>query len=180
MSYTDLVPCPDAMSINTKLSACPTKFLVSKFGPPRKLLTDDCQPVTSPYWKSKMRTEDIGPFRATGHVLALAQFRRAFADVKAANPVLYDLLGSAGMLCCRRVRGSKNLSNHGLGMALDITIGGKLDARGDDRVQKGLLELYGILKYHGIYWGAGFGTEDAMHFEIAKETVEDWISRGLM
>ena len=85
------------------------------------------------------------------------------------------------MLCCRRVRGTqKSLSNHGLGLALDITIGGKLDARGDGMVQKGLLDLYSILKLHGLFWGAGFGTEDSMHFEVSAQTVRKWIAEGKM
>ena len=159
-NFNELVDCPDKGSINTKNKSCPTAELIAKFGPPRQVLTDDCQPITSPYWRKAMGTENVGPFRATGHKLALELFRQAFADVKAQNPDLYAVLGSAGMLCCRRVRGSKRtLSNHGLGMALDITIGGKLDSRGDNKVQRGLLELYSILKNHGIFWGAGFATE---------------------
>ena len=84
------------------------------------------------------------------------------------------------MLCCRRVRGTKRtLSNHGLGLAVDFTINGKLDVRGDDLVQRGLLELYGILKGFGWYWGAEFGTEDAMHFEVSAEVVMKWVLDGI-
>lgn len=180
-NYLELVPCPPKGAINTKAHSCPTKMLIERFGMPRTQLTDDCAPVTSAYWRSKMKTESVGPFRATGHVLALKLFREAFAEVKEKNPGLYAVLGSAGMLCCRRVRGTqRTLSNHGLGLALDITIAGRLDCRGDDKVQRGLLDLYSILKNHGFYWGAGFGTEDAMHFEVSEETIKSWIAQGLM
>lgn len=179
--FTELVACPSRKSINTKHKCCPTAELVAMFGPPRYILTDDCRPITSAYWKMAMRTESVGPFRATGHKLALELFRGGFAEVKDKRPDLYAVLGSAGMLCCRRVRGStKSLSNHGLGLALDITVCGRLDARGDNRVQRGLLDLYTILKNHGLYWGAGFGTEDAMHFEVSAEVVRDWIAKGKM
>lgn len=179
--YTELIPSPPANTVNTNYSPCPTAMLVAKFGSPRLKLTQDCLPVTNPYWKKWIATEDVGPFKATGHKLALALFRKAFADVKAQNPELYGLLGSAGMLCCRLVRGSTHtLSNHGLGMAIDITIGGKLDVRGDDLTQRGLLELYSILKNHGIYWGKGFPIPDEMHFEVSREVVEDWITKGMM
>ena len=37
------------------------------------------------------------------------------------------------------------------------------------------LELYKIFKdlRLGIFWGAGFSTEDGMHFELADETITD-------
>ena len=181
MPLTDLVPRPDPKTINTHTGSCPTGLLVQRFGPPRHILTDDCEPVTSKYWKSKMKTADVGPFRATGHHLALQLLTEAFKAVEQDNPELFDALGSAGMLCCRRVRGSKStLSNHGLGMAIDVTINGKLDHRGDGKVMIGTLELYSILKRFGFYWGAGFHTEDGMHFEVGSKKIRDWIDGGLM
>lgn len=127
-----------------------------------------------------MVTKTVGPFRVTGHKLAVELLAKSLARVKEGNKALYDQLGSAGMLCCRRVRGSRNtLSNHGLGLAIDFTLGGHLDVRGDNLVQKGLIDLYGFLKLDGWWWGAEFSTEDAMHFEVSAEKIQEWINGGV-
>src|SRR5690349_10833720 len=102
--FTKLVPLPSKESINTRAHPCPTQLLIEKYGSPREDLTDDCQTVCNSFWKREMRTENLGPFRATGHRLALQLFREALADVQSRKPDLYQQLGSAGMLCCRRVR----------------------------------------------------------------------------
>ena len=79
-------------------------------------------------------------------------------------------LGSAGMLCCRFVRGSTtSISNHSWGTAIDLTINGVLDKRGNGQVQYGLALIAPIFNQHGWYWGAGFATEDGMHFEISQD-----------
>lgn len=174
-----LLPIPGKDSINRGRRPCPTKKLVEKFGSPRSVLTDDCMPVTSTFWKQRMKAMDVGPFRATGHRLALELLKTSLAKVKERHPELYAGLGSAGMLCCRRVRGSKALSNHGLGLAIDFTFGGRLDARGDGKCQKALLTLYSVMKEDGWYWGAEFPTEDSMHFEVSAEKVQEWIDAGV-
>lgn len=70
------------------------------------------------------------------------------------------------------------LSNHGLGLAVDFTIEGRLDTRGDGKVLRGMLELYAILKRFGWYWGAEFPVEDSMHFEVSAEKVAEWEKAG--
>lgn len=30
----------------------------------------------------------------------------------------------------------------------------------------------------GWVWGAAYGREDSMHFEVARETIEKWIAEG--
>jgi hypothetical protein len=157
---------------------CPTGTLEDKYGLPRKRaeLGDDCKDVTSDFWKARIITANIGPFKARGYWGALDVFKRAFAKLKTDKPEVYRRLGSAGMLCVRRVRGSKSSpSNHCFGMALDITIDGELDTRGDNKIQQGLIDVWSVLKDFGLYWGLGFRTEDAMHFEISKATVDGWI-----
>jgi len=144
-------------------------------------LTKNCVSPTNAWWRAQMVTESVGPFRVTGFRPAVALLRAALADVKAQKPLLYSSLGSVGMLCCRHVRGVPGLaSNHSFGMAIDFTIGGKLDRRGDDLVQAGLLDLYSVLKRHGWFWGAGYRTEDAHHFEAGRVVVQRWISEGVL
>lgn len=175
---TKLVPVPPAGSINTKANPCPTTWLIAKYGRPRTLMTQACLPVTNPFWKTRMVTADVGPIRVTGHRKAVELLRGSLAKVKAREPELYAALGTAGMLCCRNVRGAAVPSNHSLGLAIDFTIGGVLDRRGDGLCQAGLFDLYAVLKGDGWFWAAEFRTEDAMHFEVSSEVVRDWIVEG--
>jgi hypothetical protein len=159
--------------------ACPTSLLVARYGMPRDDLTDRCQAATSPFWRERMVAASVGPFRVQGHRNAVGVLRDAFAALRTADPDLYDRVGTAGMLCVRHIRGRPGvLSNHGLGMAIDLTLDGRLDVRGDDLVQRGLIAVHDVFTRFGLYWGAGFRTEDAMHFEIGADLVEQWIRDG--
>jgi hypothetical protein len=174
-----LVPMPDRSSINIGVHPCPTHLLVSRHGSPREELTDRCQATTSPFWSDRMVTESVGPFRVRGHRKAVAVLRDAFAALRTTDPDLYGRIGTVGMLCVRHVRGRPGvLSNHALGMAIDLTIDGVLDTRGDDRVQRGLVTVHDVFTRFGIYWGAGFRTEDAMHFEMGADLVNAWLAEG--
>ena len=111
-----------------------------------------------------------GPFRATGLRPALRTLRAIFAEVKVAEPDIHDRLGTAGVLCARFVRGStSSISNHSWGTAIDLTIDGVLDTRGDVAAQKGLLRIHKHFNNHSFYWGAAFPVEDAMHFEASDQ-----------
>lgn len=182
--YTRLVPKPSPSSINSGLSNLKASTCRRVFGDPTKEKAGTtCAPVSklNQRLRAKIVTEDVGPFKVTGHKAAVDSLRRVFLHVKAADPELYESLGSAGMLCARLVRGSKTTwSNHSWGMAVDLTIDGKLDARGDDMVQHGLLTLYKFFHREGWFWGAEFNTEDAMHFEVAEETFLAWERQGLL
>ncbi|MBD0362843.1 MAG: M15 family metallopeptidase, partial [Coleofasciculus sp. C3-bin4] len=96
------------------------------------------------------------------------------------KPALYNQLGTAGMLCVRKVRGGSDFSNHSWGTAIDIKINGRLDVVGDGRTQLGLKELYPYFYNEGFYWGAGYSgsREDSMHFEASRELVERWRVQG--
>lgn len=173
--FTELVACPRAAEINTGLTPCPTVELVRRYGMPRRTLTERCEPVQSSYWRSQMATRSVGPFRVTGHRLFLDVLHRLHREIEREQPALYRALGTAGVLCCRHVRGAPGiLSNHGLGLAIDYTIDNRLDVRGDGKVQRGLLEIYKIAKRYRLFWGAEFRVEDAMHFEASRELVREW------
>lgn len=100
------------------------------------------------------------------------------ADINKEQPEVYKVLGTAGMLCCRQQRGGNKISSHSWGTAIDLTIDGKLDVRGDKKVQNGLTLIAPIFNRHGWYWGAAFRTEDAMHFEAGKALVKQWATPG--
>jgi len=124
-----------------------------------------------------MVTESVGPFKATGYKPFLAVLRELHRAIRETEPSLYDVLGTAGVLCVRHVRGNPHIaSNHCFGMAIDYTIGGRLDIRGDGFCQRGLVRIYEIAKsiHSDLFWGCGYGTEDAMHLEASYRLCDRW------
>ena len=177
MKPTDEVPVPKG--INAGLSGCGNKLMLSLLGNPRNSYAADCRPVTNAALSRRIVTENVGPFRVTGFDLAVADLHAIFAEIKVTDPMAYAMLGTAGMLCCRLVRGSKaSISNHSWGTAIDLTINRVLDERGDDKVQVALTQIAPVFHKYGWFWGAGFSTEDAMHFEVSAERMTKWKSEG--
>lgn len=179
MAFTTEVAIP--AGINKNVSSAKQATMLSLLGSPRTGFDAHCRPVTNRKLAPLIIAENLGPFRATGLKPAVASLRGILAEVKAANPALYDAVGSAGMLCARLVRGSQHsISNHSWGTAIDLTIEGILDDRGDRKVLQGLAELAPLFNKHGWFWGAGFRTEDAMHFEVGDETIREWAKAGFL
>ena len=175
---TDLIPIPDG--INPGLNAARQVTMKSLLGNPRGSFTGDCMPVTNPILKSLIRTADVGPFRVTGIAPAAESLKAVFEEVRQKEPDVYAGLGSSGMLCARLVRGSAvSISNHSWGTAIDLNLDGMLDQRGNNRVQVGLARLAPIFNRHGWYWGAGFPTEDAMHFELSDQKIRELHATGI-
>jgi hypothetical protein len=171
------IPRPARGTINQGLSAVSSSFMVQQLGQPRSSYSANCQPITNATLQKHVVTESVGPFKVTGLRPALASLREALSQVKREQPAVYAALGTAGMLCCRYIRGSStNISNHSWGTAVDLTLKGVLDRRGDNMVQVGLSLMAPIMNQHGWYWGAAFGTEDAMHFEASRSLVSKWTS----
>ena len=126
-----------------------------------------------------MKTASVGPFRVTGLIPAVDALTRVFAAVQSAEPALYALLGTKGMLCVRNVGGSTNLSNHSWGTAIDMTIGGVLTDRGATTISQGLASLAPYMLAEQFFWGAGFSTKpDAMHYEASSELIASWKANG--
>lgn len=105
MNFLELVPVPKG--INQGVQNAKLRTALDILGPPRDRATADCQPVTARRLAPLMVTADVGPFGVTGIAPAVDSLRDILADVQREQPELAGLLGSAGMLCCRQVRGSK-------------------------------------------------------------------------
>jgi hypothetical protein len=183
MDFLELLPKPDKNTINVGLRTASTEQLIELLGNPRETYTGDCQPVSNSKLKAKMKTESVGPFRATGHETALQGLREIFAEVNKEIPELHATLGSAGMQCARLTRLGKGKlgktpSKHSWGLAIDITLKGKLDPQGDNKVFRGLLILSRYFNAAGWYWGAAFNTEDGMHFEPSITLLQKWRDAG--
>lgn len=167
-NLTDLVPVPGGS--NPGLDGTGNGLMLATLGNPRSSYDQRCRPVTLESLRARMVTQDVGPFRVTGLDNAVASLRKVMADIKAEQRAVFDKLSTAGMLCCRHVRGSKvSISNHSWGTAIDLKIDGVLDTRGDDKVQRGLTLIAPIFNRHKWFWGAGFPTEDGMHFEVSRQ-----------
>lgn len=184
--YTKLVDAPPRGSVNRGKTNLHLKSVVGFYGQPRQgsqrypLIEDG--PISNQKLLAKLTTADVGPFKVYAHVEFVKVLKAAFAKLKAKHPELYALVRNSGTVNCRIVRGSDpsdlSWSNHAFGFAIDLNLGGKLDARGDDKVQQGLLDIYSVFKEFGLYWGRGFGVEDAMHFEVSEELFQKWKVEG--
>jgi hypothetical protein len=122
-----------------------------------------------------MVTRSVGPFQVTGLDSAVTSLSTIMTTISFDQRLVYRVLRTAGMHCARYVRGSTtNISNHSWGTAIDLTIDGFLDARGDEQIPLGLHLIAGIFNANGWFWGAGFTTEDAHHFEAGSALVQTW------
>jgi hypothetical protein len=154
-------------------------FLIETFGLPRESLSDDCEPMTNPRLKDLLVTEDVGPIRVSMLKPAVESMRRVFEKIKETDATLYDRISTAGALCVRRIRGSQNsVSTHAFGLAVDLNIDGVLDTLGDGKTQLGLTIIADFFQEEGWFWGASFGREDSMHFEVSREMITKWRSEG--
>ncbi len=177
-AYAQVVLIANRREVNGDLRIASPTYLVSVFGPPRENLTDDCQSLTNPRLKSKLKLERVGPIRVQMLEPAVESLRRVFERIELADPDLYARINTAGALCVRRIRGSTRVSTHAFGLSLDLNIDGRLDQLGDGRTQLGLTILADFFREEGWFWGASFGREDSMHFEVSRDLVEQWIEEG--
>lgn len=155
---------------------CPSASLLEEiFGRPRLDFSAQCRPPTLESFKNQIKTSSVGPFAVTGFNLAVDSLVAIMSEIKQREPMVYQNLGTAGMLCCRYMRNAgQRLSSHSWGTAIDLTLCGKLDTRGNSKVFSGLASIAPIFNRHGWYWGAKFRTEDAMHFEVGKAKLLSW------
>jgi hypothetical protein len=175
-SITRLVRRSSLGPLNIGLTAVSNSYMIEKLGKPRESFSADCQPVTNAKLKKYIQTASVGPFKVTGLTPAVESLRIIMNEISTKHPDIYTALGSAGMLCCRYVRGSTtSISNHSWGNAIDLTLKGVLDKRGDGMVQYGLTVIAPIFNSHNWFWGASFPTEDAMHFEVSRPLLESWL-----
>lgn len=174
-NLSDTIPTPADESMNTGLTYARQTTMMNILGRPRRTVTVDCAPVTNTALRALLVTESVGPFRVTGLRPAVEVVRRIMQKVRAEKPNVYYEVKTAGMLCCRAVRGStKNFSNHAWGTAIDLYFGDYVDRMGDNKTQRGLLELYPYFHAEQFWWGAEFIREDSCHFEASNELMLKW------
>ena len=174
---TDLIGIPSG--VNAGVSSAKQTTMLTLLGNPRSDYTTECQDIENPALRRLVVFDDVGPFRVRGLKPAVDSLRAILEEAAMQAAPVHAALGSAGMLCARLVRGSTtSISNHSWGTAIDVTVAGVLDRRGDGLVQIGLTMLAPIFNRHGWFWGAGFRTEDAMHFEAGDGLIRRWHAEG--
>ncbi len=181
--YTDLMLLSARRMTNAEeeLRTIRSSRLVEVFGQPAAELGTDCTPPTSARLTSALVVRNVGPFRTQLVRPAAESVARIMAKVKADEPGLYQTLKTYGGLCARLIRGSTAaISRHSFGVAIDVSVGGTLDAMGDGKTQFGLILLAEYFQAEGWLWGAAFGREDSMHFEVSSKLFEEWVSQGLI
>ena len=177
--YAQVVLVADRRNVSEELRVGTPSFLEGFLGRPREVLSDRCEPMTNPKLRALLRTEQVGPIRVTMLQPALDSLKRVFANVKAADPDLYERINTAGALCVRQIRGTRGrTSTHSFGLAVDLNIDGKLDTLGDGKTQLGLTILADFFIEEGWVWGAAFSREDSMHFEVSKQQLQKWREEG--
>lgn len=181
-SFAQLVLIADRTNVNAGLTNSSSSYLISKFGLPRDVLSQNCESMTNPLLKDLVKTEDVGPIRVTMLEPAIVSLRQVFRNVKIFEPELYKRIASSGSLCVRNIRGTSGArpSTHAYGLSVDLNIDGQLDNFTDGKTQLGLVILADFFKKEGWYWGAGFGREDSMHFQVSKEKIDQWLRQGLI
>jgi hypothetical protein len=169
------IPKAKVAGYNVGVTSAGNGAMQARFGAPRGTYSQACQGVTNHTLAARMVTRSVGPFVVSGLDNAVTSLATIMTSIALDQRLVYRALGNVGMLCARYVRGSTvNISNHSWGTAIDLTIAGVLDARGDDYVQFGLHLISGIFNSNGWYWGAGFPTEDAQHFEVGSALVQTY------
>jgi len=177
-TITKLVPIPTG--INVGVSNAKQATMLGLLGNPRNDYDDVCREVTNPTLKARIELASVGPFRVQGLKPAVASLNEILSEIAVTQPDVHAGLGSAGMLCARLVRNTTThaISNHSWGSAIDLTLDGILDTRGDNLVQEGLTRIAPVFNRHGWFWGAGLSTEDAMHFEAGDGLIRKWRADG--
>lgn len=178
-SYAQVVLIANRRKVNDGLVIAGPRYLTKVFGPPREVLSDNCEAMTNPRLKGKLRTEKVGPIRVRMLQPAIDSLREIMKNIQVTDPDLYARINTAGALCVRQIRGTRGrASTHSFGLAVDLNIDGVLDTLGDGKTQLGLTILADFFRSEGWVWGAAWGREDSMHFEVSRQLLDEWIKDG--
>jgi hypothetical protein len=179
--YAQVVQVADRRNLNNGLEVGGSSYLAQKLGLPRNDLGDTCQPMTNSNLLDNLVVQEVGPIKVRLLKPAADSLQRVFENVFETDPDLYARISSAGSLCVRRIRGSADrVSTHAFGLAVDLNIDGFLDTLGDGRTQLGLTILADFFNEEGWVWGAAFGREDSMHFEVSRQKLDEWLGDGTL
>ena len=180
-NYAQVVLVAARRGLNAGLKVPTSSFMVGQFGMPAENLNDDCQPINNPSLTALLEDRQVGPIKAKMLKPALDSLQVIFDKIQRADPDLYARINTAGTICARWIRGSTtSVSSHSFGTAIDLNIDGVLDTLGDGRTQLGLTIMSDFFNADGWVWGAAYGREDSMHFEVSEDKIKEWVAAGLL
>jgi hypothetical protein len=180
-AYAQVVLIANRREVNQGLEIAGPSYLARAFGPPRENLSDKCETMTNSRLADKLVLEQVGPIRVQMLQPAIDSLRRVMENINLTDPDLYARINTAGALCVRQIRGTRGrASTHAFGLAVDLNIDGVLDTLGDGKTQLGLTILADFFRSEGWVWGAAWGREDSMHFEVSRQKLDEWIKDGLL
>jgi hypothetical protein len=180
-AYAQVVLIANRRDVNQGLEIAGPSYLARAFGPPRENLSDNCETMTNARLADKLVLEQVGPIRVQMLKPAIDSLRRVMENINLTDPDLYARINTAGALCVRQIRGTRGrASTHAFGLAVDLNIDGVLDTLGDGKTQLGLTILADFFRSEGWVWGAAWGREDSMHFEVSRQKLDEWIRDGLL
>ena len=178
-AYAQVVLIANRRKVNKGINVAGSRWLEQFLGRPREVLSNDCEAMTNPKLKSLLVVADVGPIKVQMLQPAVDSLTRVFEKVRATDPDLYARINTAGSLCVRQIRGTVGrTSTHSFGLAVDLNIDGRLDTLGDGKTQLGLTILADFFNEEGWAWGAAWGREDSMHFEVSQQMLETWRKEG--
>lgn len=141
MDLLELIPVPPKNTFNLGLTSPGNNDMLDLFGHPVQggayRSDGKCTQPNSPTFTPLLVTRNVGPFKVTGLRPAVQSLQDILVRVQQEVPDLYTILNSSGMLCSRftkikqpngSIKIGPGVSNHSWGAALDINLGGSLDA----------------------------------------------------
>lgn len=181
------VPISSIPSLNAGLTSAHSSTMTSVLGAPREpLVQNACRNnQASPAVARLLETRRMTPiFRLTGIKPALDSVEAVLAKVATAHPELFAVLDTEGMICVRHKKPtnggfSDDPSNHSWGTAVDFKLaGGVAPGATGTTVPQWVAMLVPFFNQAG--WFSGISFHDAMHFEVADETIRKWSRDGLL
>jgi len=133
--------------------------------------------LTTVIWLPKKSGQRLPFSKVNGAARALRAVSRELDKLPARyNAYLYP---SAGTYNCRRIAGSKRMSAHGHGIAIDIVLKHADYWRNTKPGKDGAyayrneipMEIVRVFEQHGFIWGGKWHHYDTMHFEYRPELV---------
>lgn len=169
---------------NKGLTYCPASLMIGTLGTPRKTVPQSYSSIDklhNPLLSGLIKTVTTPIGSLSGLSYAIDDLTlRILPAIASEQPFLYQNLKQAGVLVVRAIKLSggswgTQYSNHSWGTAIDLHITGSNCSR---PVQHFHTLLAPIFNRYEWFWGAGFSSVDAMHFEVSSQKINKWKAAG--
>lgn len=182
--YAELLPLSNFLPINKDLSSASENTMVSILGSPKLPLTTACQNSRASDLVKSLKTVDkmSNVFSLTGIKPAVESVKAVLTTIFNEEPDMESLLSTEGMMCVRfrkptSKKKSTKISNHSWGTAVDFKVQGfNAPANTGQKIPRFISIM--LPQFHAAGWFSGIAFHDAMHFEVAEETIRDWSKKG--